>query len=381
LPGFNHYADCTCGWCVNYGRMSYSDRMRLVSDMHRRDAMNALKRVAARSSSGCFVNPNARCPVCNAGVFFYANEHGSRVFFDHLGPPWPKHPCTDIPRDYVPRDRQPARRPRGLTQELISAANVAGLFNGKIFGRRAADEWTLLVVLTAHREREENAITAEFLDAHEAETMAFTCRSALPVFEPGDFLNKKGNQISFLDKETLRPVVFEIGGTIVIPRGPEEAAPPSPARADTSQPKSRRLIPAFRTNERDSREPMTAAEMAHFNSEKVGLGELFARLEPVVKAYAREHTRKPPDVARRLNADGYRTADGAAWTPRLVRFLLALMFNDFKGHKQTAAPIAKLVPKSAPKNLAVSMDDKDEIARRLSALGKVTWDRSGGGVT
>jgi hypothetical protein len=72
----------------------------------------------------------------------------------------------------------------------------------------------------------------------------------------------------------------------------------------------------------DSREPMTEAEMIHFNSDAVGLAELFGKLEPVVKAYAREHTRKPPDVARRLNAEGHRTASGALWTPRLVRFLL-----------------------------------------------------------
>jgi hypothetical protein len=37
--------------------------------------------------------------------------------------------------------------------------------------------------------------------------------------------------------------------------------------------------------------------MVHFNSDAVGLGELFAKLEPVVKAYAREHTRKPADAA------------------------------------------------------------------------------------
>ncbi|MER9528521.1 hypothetical protein NKI89_01735 [Mesorhizobium sp. M0309] len=39
--------------------------------------------------------PNARCPVCGISVFFYQNRFGSRVFFDDLGPPWPKHPCTD----------------------------------------------------------------------------------------------------------------------------------------------------------------------------------------------------------------------------------------------------------------------------------------------
>lgn len=50
---------------------------------------------AARGYTSTFVNPNANCPVCGAEVFFYQNEHGSRVFFDELGPPWPKHPCTD----------------------------------------------------------------------------------------------------------------------------------------------------------------------------------------------------------------------------------------------------------------------------------------------
>jgi hypothetical protein len=79
LTGFNHYPDCTCGWCVNYGRMSGSERRRLESDMRRRDAMRELKLASARSITGCYVNPNAKCPVCGAGVFFYANEHGSRV--------------------------------------------------------------------------------------------------------------------------------------------------------------------------------------------------------------------------------------------------------------------------------------------------------------
>jgi hypothetical protein len=37
--------------------------------------------------------------VCGAQVFFYSNEFGSRVYFDELGPPWPKHPCTDNSSD------------------------------------------------------------------------------------------------------------------------------------------------------------------------------------------------------------------------------------------------------------------------------------------
>lgn len=33
------------------------------------------------------------CPQCRATVYFYRNEHGSRVFFNSLGKPWPKHGC------------------------------------------------------------------------------------------------------------------------------------------------------------------------------------------------------------------------------------------------------------------------------------------------
>lgn len=51
--------------------------------------------VAWTSGSARWLIPNAFCPVCGAHVFFYANEFGSRVYFDEIGPPWPKHPCTD----------------------------------------------------------------------------------------------------------------------------------------------------------------------------------------------------------------------------------------------------------------------------------------------
>jgi hypothetical protein len=41
------------------------------------------------------VNPNAHCPVCGAAVYFDRSPYDGRVFFDELGWPWPKHPCTD----------------------------------------------------------------------------------------------------------------------------------------------------------------------------------------------------------------------------------------------------------------------------------------------
>jgi hypothetical protein len=74
MTGFNHYADCGCGWCVNYGDRSRTNRPQLLADLRQRDAVNVLKSNAARSISGCYVNPNAKCPVCGDAVYFYANE-------------------------------------------------------------------------------------------------------------------------------------------------------------------------------------------------------------------------------------------------------------------------------------------------------------------
>lgn len=42
-----------------------------------------------------------RCSYCGDNVFYYENEQGSRVFFEALGQPWPKHRC----REYLNRHR------------------------------------------------------------------------------------------------------------------------------------------------------------------------------------------------------------------------------------------------------------------------------------
>jgi hypothetical protein len=56
-----------------------------------------------------FVIPNARCPVCRDRVFFYRSPFDGRVFFDELGPPWPKHPCTDNATEHFPLPPSPTR--------------------------------------------------------------------------------------------------------------------------------------------------------------------------------------------------------------------------------------------------------------------------------
>lgn len=69
--GFNHAPNCKCSWRGGWkGKFSSS-----------------------ATQNGTFVL-NARCPVCSQPVFYYQNRHGSKVFFDKIGHPWPKHPCT-----------------------------------------------------------------------------------------------------------------------------------------------------------------------------------------------------------------------------------------------------------------------------------------------
>lgn len=89
--GHNHYPDCDCGWGGDtgggYGGSASPIRIRCP------DGQDWLPHRSPGYTS--YVNPNATCPVCGDNVFFYQSPYGGRVFFDELGPPWPKHPCTD----------------------------------------------------------------------------------------------------------------------------------------------------------------------------------------------------------------------------------------------------------------------------------------------
>lgn len=77
---WNHPISCTCGFGGegHLGRPGFSPPV-VIHDTRKMG----------------FLNPNARCPVCESAVFFYQSPNGGRVFFDEIGPPWTKHPCTD----------------------------------------------------------------------------------------------------------------------------------------------------------------------------------------------------------------------------------------------------------------------------------------------
>lgn len=107
-----------------------------------------------------FCRPTA-CPVCGASVFFVRHNGGS-VWFDELGPPWPKHGCFD--------DEPPAQRLRGtlttgpesifgvvIETELSTPPRIViRCSDGSIIDRNVATPWILsslvgqLVVVKRH---------------------------------------------------------------------------------------------------------------------------------------------------------------------------------------------------------------------------------------
>ena len=128
--GHWRYRDGNEHWVTGHW-VDRTDWTRFSFSRYLDDALNRLREArVGYSVSARYVNPNAVCPVCNAPVFFYQNEVGSRVYFDELGPPWPKHPCTDNHQFYkcsiAVSDQFPS--PSMRSEEDIS--EITGLLDG-----------------------------------------------------------------------------------------------------------------------------------------------------------------------------------------------------------------------------------------------------------
>lgn len=87
---WNHSSNCNCGWGGDTGGNGPGGSYRALQVVD-----GYTWRHDRKPTHDSFTIPNASCPVCGASVYFYQSPYGGRVFFDELGPPWPKHPCTD----------------------------------------------------------------------------------------------------------------------------------------------------------------------------------------------------------------------------------------------------------------------------------------------
>jgi hypothetical protein len=93
---WHHDPDCTCDFRGGHGFGGGRRGSGRFSAVAVEPVAAGWSRARGDGTVASYVNPNARCPVCHASVIFYRSPYDGRVFFDPpLGPPWPKHPCTD----------------------------------------------------------------------------------------------------------------------------------------------------------------------------------------------------------------------------------------------------------------------------------------------
>ncbi len=156
---WNHPASCTCGWG---GEGHLGRRCDAVP------SVAGIARLGTRVAS--YTIPNARCPLCAADVFFYVSPDGGRVFFDELGPPWPKHPCT-VADEAVPLAPHRARNPRSAAALAALRWRCAGWRPFIIESVRTLDRG--LFVLTGSHDKVRKAIYLPMCDVDPGAAVRF----------------------------------------------------------------------------------------------------------------------------------------------------------------------------------------------------------------
>lgn len=142
----NHSFGCDCGFGGDTGGGGGGWR-RGWGSVATVEAVSAGWAKDSRGTVESYVNPNAHCPVCGASVYFYRSPFNGRVFFDDLGWPWPKHPCTD-------NSREPRRTTRDSIAQVIPRAEPVWRLEG----------WHPLMSTKVHSGGSRPLITGDFHD-------------------------------------------------------------------------------------------------------------------------------------------------------------------------------------------------------------------------
>lgn len=153
------------------------------------------------------VLPNAECPVCRQPVFFYQNSHGSRVFFDELGPPWPKHPCTANAWSVGSASSTPIMPCKA---ELRSVDDIefirkwAGTDGESMFATRySTGRWDIAVFVGCHLAQDFSVVVLETSRGYRY----FLAIDTIPeCVRPGQLVTHYRGWISYVDTQSLRTV-------------------------------------------------------------------------------------------------------------------------------------------------------------------------------
>lgn len=170
--------------------------------------ITSLSELRARTGiTSAFVNPNARCPVCGELVYYYQNKFGSRVFFDELGPPWPKHPCTDnTPLRSKARSAHPVVRPVSERAEIRQLrdrdyVDIHAEFRGKF--KKVPPR--LFVVAKRIRVKGGLLLVLERLGSQDGQLKFCAIERRLEYLTEGSVVSRKGTELSFFDVGRMKP--------------------------------------------------------------------------------------------------------------------------------------------------------------------------------
>lgn len=166
-----------------------------------------LGELRARTGTSAFVSPNARCPVCGEPVFYYQNEFGSRVFFDELGPPWPKHPCTDNTQlRGKSRLAHPVVRPISVRTEIRKLRDRYYLDSHAEFrGKYKKLPPGLFVVAKRIRVKGGLLLVLERLGNEDGQLKFCAIERRLEYLTEGSVVSRKGVELSFFDVGRMKP--------------------------------------------------------------------------------------------------------------------------------------------------------------------------------
>jgi hypothetical protein len=185
---YNHAFDCPCGFGGDTGGGGWrGGRIRSIAEM-----LEPISGGWAKDNGGTvesYVNANAHCPVCGDSVFFYRSPYNGRVFFDALGWPWPKHPCTD-------NSREPLRTTRDSVTDKPLKVDPAWRMDG----------WEPLLCCKFYWNKEGTLITGDFRDEFielQLPASAIIDRTS-PVF-----VREQADKPSLFDVNFLRSDQFE----------------------------------------------------------------------------------------------------------------------------------------------------------------------------
>jgi hypothetical protein len=207
----NHSYGCSCGFGGAYhrGRRRASTQIKTQEDIFFERYPELRNR---QSAAICFVKPNAKCPKCGHPVYYFQNEFGSRVFFDDLGPPWPKHPCTDRLNSYGQSIQFESRLQMRCHNEVVEIMSLENpkTFNLKmdVLGTHGTKSWNVATISKRIKSNALVFIVAKLQRLGGTKNVYFSCKS-LPKSCKGGLVIMIGNRkISYIDPVTLNPVTF-----------------------------------------------------------------------------------------------------------------------------------------------------------------------------